>query len=66
MSHYHGAVGQNVWTSKGYEDVKSHVHSLVREEVTDHGEKFKYRCIECNTRLKRLSGVLVRGQEPRK
>lgn len=38
---------------------RDHIHTLVREELTDHGERYLYRCTTCGTRLKRKSGVVM-------
>lgn len=38
---------------------KSHIHALIREVFEDRDGKYLYRCLTCNVRLKRKSGVLV-------
>ncbi len=39
---------------------RDHIHVLVTERYVYDTEIYKYRCLECGTRLKRKSGVMAR------
>lgn len=38
---------------------KSHIHRLVRDEQELSGDRYLWRCVDCGTRLKRKSGVVI-------
>lgn len=46
----------SIYTSDG-QAISSHVHRL--ERISD--PVYKYRCVECNAQLQRLSGIIIKS-----